>query len=76
MSYDSCKLTGLPPSQSEQANSVGVKGTSTCSASACDESVLNVLDSKCTENVSALSVVAPNRHNLEEFSLPKFKISY
>jgi hypothetical protein len=37
--------------------------------------MINVLDSVCTENVSAVSVVAPNGHNLEEFSLPTFKNS-
>jgi hypothetical protein len=75
MSQDNCKSTGLPPSQSEQANSKGVIGISAYSASACDESMINVLDSACTENVIAVSVVAPNGHNLEQFSLPKLKNS-
>jgi hypothetical protein len=75
MSQDSCKSPGLPPSQSEQTNSTGVNGISACSTTACDESMINVRDSVCAENVSAVSVVAPNGHNLEEFSLPKFKNS-
>jgi hypothetical protein len=75
MSQDSCKSTGLPPSLSEQANSIGVNGISACSASACDESMINVRDSVCTENVSAVSVVTPNGHNLEEFRLRKLKNS-
>jgi len=75
MSQDNCNSSGLPPSQSEQVQSMGVNGISACSVSACDESMMNVIGSVCTENVSAGSVVAPNGHNLEEFSLPKFKNS-
>jgi hypothetical protein len=69
-------MTGLPSSQSEHANSIGINGLSTCSASACAASVINVSDSSCTENVSVVSVATPNGYNnLEEFSLPKFKSS-
>jgi hypothetical protein len=75
-SQSNSKTTGLLPSQSEHANSMGVNGVSTCSASACAASVINVPESACTENVSAVSVVTPNGYkNLEEFSVPKFKSS-
>jgi hypothetical protein len=55
--------TGLPRSQSEHANSIGVNGLSTCSASACSARVINVPDSACTENVSAVSMMTPNGYN-------------
>jgi hypothetical protein len=75
-SQNNSKTTGLLPSQSEHANSIGVNGVSTCSASACAANVINVPESACTENVIAVSVVTPNGYNnLEEFSLPKFKSS-
>jgi hypothetical protein len=75
-SQSNCKTTGLLPSWSKHANSIGVNGVSTCSASAYAASLINVSESDYTENVSAISVVTPNGcNNLEEFSLPKFKNS-
>jgi hypothetical protein len=75
MSQDNYKSTGSPPSQSEQTNSIGVNARSAYRAPACDESVLIVPDSMCTKNVSAISVVTSNGHDLDEFSLHKFKNS-
>jgi hypothetical protein len=69
-------MTGLQNSQSEHANSIGVSGLSTCSASESAASVINVPDSAGTENISAVSVVSSNGYNnLDEFSLPEFKRS-
>jgi hypothetical protein len=70
------KMTGLQSSQSQNSNSIGVSGLSTCSASECAASVINVPDSACTKNISAVSVVTSNGYNnLDEFSLPEFKRS-